>query len=249
VLFYIFAQRYRLFIKIAVLLKYKHLFFDLDNTLWDFRANAHEAFHDIFSELDLFVRIPDFPLFLNTYEHFNDILWSEYRNGKIKKDVMRIERMVRTFKELGVDDEELARQVGQIYLTRPPRKTNVFPAVHETLAYLLDKEYKLYILTNGFAEIQVQKITNAGLSDFFTKLFMAEMVGYQKPDRRFFEYAVKSVNARKSESIMIGDDPEADIAGASLAGIDQIFFNPLNRACPVKPTWEIKAFNELMDIL
>jgi len=227
---------------------YKHLFFDLDNTLWDFRANAHEAFHDVFIELGLNSKIPDFNRFLAVYEHFNEQLWSEYRKGKVKKDVMRAERMILTFKEMGIDDPEIAQRVGEIYVRIVPQKTNVFPQVHETLAYLSGK-YKLYILTNGFAEIQIQKIQNSGLQPFFSKLFMAEMVGYQKPDRRFFEYAIKSVHAHKSESLMIGDDPDADILGAAHAGIDQVFFNPDHRTCSIQPTWEIRLFSELMTLL
>jgi putative hydrolase of the HAD superfamily len=227
---------------------YKHLFFDLDNTLWDFKTNAHEAFHDIFTELGLFSRIPDFPKFLAVYEQCNELLWSEYRKGKVKKDVMRIERMQLTFSEMGVDDPELAKHVGEIYLLRAPKKTNVFPAVHETLEYLSGR-YQLHILTNGFAEVQVQKINNAGLKSYFSKLFMAEMVGYQKPDKRFFEYAIKSVHAHKSESLMIGDDPDADIVGAAHAGIDQVYFNHGEKACYIQPTWEIKSFGELKTFL
>lgn len=227
---------------------YKHLFFDLDNTLWDFRANAHEAFHELFTEMGLFSRIPDFNRFLNVYEHYNEHLWSEYRKGKIKKDVMRRERMVLTFSEMGVDDPELAQRVAEVYLHTAPKKTNVFPGVHEALEYLAGK-YRLYILTNGFAELQLQKISNSGLLPYFSKLFFAEMVGYQKPDRRFFEYAIKSVHAHKSESLMIGDDPEADMEGAAHAGIDQVFFNPDNRSCSIQPSFEISSIGELMTIL
>jgi putative hydrolase of the HAD superfamily len=156
--------------------------------------------------------------------------------------------MLMTFKEMGVDDTELARHVGEIYLQRAPKKTNVFPDVHETLAYLSGR-YRLHILTNGFAEVQVQKIDNSGLKNFFSKLFMAEMVGYQKPDRRFFEFAIKSVHAHKSESLMIGDDPDADIVGAAHAGIDQVFFNHGEKTCLIQPTWEIKTFAELKSFL
>ena len=179
--------------------------------------------------MGLFSRIPDFSRFLNVYEHYNEHLWTEYRKGKVKKDVMRRERMILTFREMGIDDPELAQRVAEVYLHIAPKKTNVFPGVHETLEYLAGK-YRLYILTNGFAEIQVQKISNSGLQPYFTKLFMAEMVGYQKPDRRFFEYAIKSVHAHKSECLMIGDDPEADIKGAANAGIDQVFFNPVTNS-------------------
>ncbi|HLO60723.1 MAG TPA: YjjG family noncanonical pyrimidine nucleotidase [Bacteroidales bacterium] len=227
---------------------YKHLFFDLDNTLWDFKANARQAFYDVLKQLDLLARIPDFEQFISLYEKYNEHLWIEYRKGKVKKDQMRIERLVLTFNELNIHDDELSERVGDLYLKTAPYKTALFPGVHETLQYLSGK-YKLYILTNGFSEIQIKKVTNSGLSEYFTKLFMAEMVGNQKPDRRFFEYAIKSVHAHKSECLMIGDDPDADIRGAWNAGIDQVYFNTGKKPCNVVPTWEIAEIRELMGIL
>jgi putative hydrolase of the HAD superfamily len=138
--------------------------------------------------------------------------------------------------------------VGSLYVLTSPTKTNLFPMVYETLDYLKEK-YKLYILTNGFSEIQMQKINNCRLDHYFTKLFMAEMVGYQKPDRRFFEYAIKSVHAHKNECLIVGDDPEADIRGGWNAGIDQVLFNTGKKLCAIQPTWEIDSFDRLMDFL
>lgn len=227
---------------------YRHLFFDLDNTLWDFKANAREAFYGILSRLGLLERIPDFDRFLSVYEKHNEHLWTEYRKGKVKKDHMRAQRMIETFAEMGIDDPDVPRLVGDLYVQEAPKKTNLFPDVHETLGYLND-HYKLYILTNGFAEVQVQKINSCNLQAYFSKLFMAEMVGYQKPDRRFFEYAIKSVHAHKNECLMIGDDPEADIRGAHNAGIDQVFYNTGNKTCTIKPTWEIDAISSLRKFL
>jgi putative hydrolase of the HAD superfamily len=227
---------------------YRHVFFDLDNTLWDFKANAREAFYGIFDRLDLLGRIADFNNFLDVYEKHNEHLWTEYRKGKVRKEQMRIQRMVLTFKEIGLDDPDLPQRVGDLYVKEAPGKTNLFPGVHETLEYLSGK-YRLYILTNGFAEIQVQKINNCQLQSYFTKLFMAEMVGYQKPDRRFFEYAIKSAHAHKNECVMIGDDPEADIRGAFNAGIDQVYYNTGNKPCAIEPTWEIRDISKLKEIL
>jgi putative hydrolase of the HAD superfamily len=227
---------------------YKHLFFDLDNTLWDFNANVRASFYDIFTQLDLHERINDFEAFLSAYEKNNEQLWLEYRNGKIKKELMRIERLEMTFREFGIDDQDLCSKVGDIYLKLTPVQKNLFPGVHDTLAYLAEK-YKLYILTNGFSEIQIQKINNSGLAPYFTKLFMAEMVGYQKPDRRFFEYAIKSVHAHKAQCIIIGDDAENDIRGGWNAGIDQVYFNPQKKPSKVTPTWEIENISELRKIL
>lgn len=227
---------------------YKHLFFDLDNTLWDFKANSRDAFYEVFGQLNLRERIHDFERFLEIYEMYNEHLWTEYRKGKVNKDHMRSERLVLTFREIGIDDPEMARKSGELYLQTAPKKINLFPGVRETLDYL-SARYKLYILTNGYAEVQIQKITNCGLQKYFSKLFMAEMVGYQKPDRRFFEYAIKSVHAHKYECLVIGDDPEADIRGGANAGIDQVYFNTEGKPCRQVPTWEIKSITELTNFL
>jgi len=228
--------------------KYKHLFFDLDNTLWDFRANAQEAFQEIFTSLNLDNLVSDFNKFLLLYDHYNEKLWSEYRKGSLSKEFLRTERMKLTFHDIGIDDLELTNQVGTLFIQIITKKTNLFPAVHDTLGYLY-KRYDLYILTNGLVDIQIEKIKNTGLQSYFRKIFMAEMVGYQKPDRRFFEYAIKSVHAHKPECLMIGDDPEVDIIGASKAGIDQVFFNPTSKQCAIVPTWEIGSIARLMEIL
>jgi len=203
---------------------------------------------EVFRLLDLFGRIPDFEAFLITYERYNEQMWEAYRNGKIKKDFMRKERMNLTFLEMGINDSLLVEKANELYVHTAPKMSNLFDDVHEVLDYLKTR-YRLYILTNGFTEIQVQKIRNSGLQNYFTKLFMAEMAGYQKPDKRFFEYAVKSIHAHKKDCLMIGDDVGADIRGAMNAGIDQVFFNRQKKKTDVVPTYEINSIKELRDIL
>ena len=190
----------------------------------------------------------DFVRFLNTYEKHNEYLWTEYRKWTMKKDHLRTERMILTFREMGIDDQDLPQIIGDLYIQEASQKANLFPGVHETLKYLGER-YKMYILTNGFSEVQLRKINSSNLQAYFTKVFMAEMVGYQKPDKRFFEYAIKSVHAHKSECLMIGDDPEADIRGAYHAGIDQVYFNTGNKPCAIEPTWVIDSIAALRDIL
>ncbi|MBN1158548.1 MAG: YjjG family noncanonical pyrimidine nucleotidase [Bacteroidales bacterium] len=230
------------------MIPYKHLFFDLDNTLLDFRANALEAFQDIFSRLALPEDSFDPLKFLCIFEKHNDRFWVEYRKGHIKKDVLRSERFVHSFRDLGIHDTELAKTVSDLYMELVPQKTNLFKYVHETLEYLRHK-YHLYILTNGFAEVQLKKINACGLQSYFRRLFIAEMVGYQKPDIRFFEYAVKSVHAHKTECLMTGDDAEADVEGARNAGIDQVYFNPYEKPVSFTPTYEISSIRDLAGIL
>lgn len=237
-----------MFVYLLHMIPYKHLFFDLDNTLIDFQANAREAFQEIFTQFGLDAKSFRLDKFLDAFSKHNEYYWMEYRSGRIKKDHLQSERFIMTFREMGIHDRQLANKVGNKYIEIAPQKTNLFDHVHDTLLYLKSK-YNLYILTNGFAEIQLKKIAGCSLQKYFGRLFIAEMVGYQKPDKRFFEYAVKSIHAHKKECLMTGDDPDADIAGASNAGIDQVFFNPQGKTISFTATYEIACISELMKIL
>jgi len=227
---------------------YHHIFFDLDNTLWDFRTNMKETFAEIFQELDLSAIRGRFDEFVSLFDKNNEQYWIAYRKGLVKKEVLRIKRFSDTLESLGMHDDDTAMQMADLYLQRVSRKANVFPGVHETLAYLKEK-YALYIITNGFVEIQTNKLESSGLSRYFSRIFMAEATGFQKPDKRFFYHALSSVNAKKSGSLMVGDDMEADMMGAREAGIDQVFFNPLGIKHEIRVTYEIQSIEELRKII
>lgn len=228
--------------------QYKHIFFDLDNTLWDFRSNMKETFAEIFQELKLFSLAEKLNEFASLFEMNNEHYWVLYRKGMVSKEELRLKRFADTLAHYGMYDKAIIHTLSDLYLGRVTRKKNLFHGVKETLSYLQEK-YSLYIISNGFAELQANKIESSEIGHFFTRVFVAEMSGFQKPDRRFFYYALSSVNARKTESIMIGDDLEADIRGAKEAGIDQVFFNPYNKICSMEVTYEIKSIPELRDIL
>ncbi|HYX05144.1 MAG TPA: YjjG family noncanonical pyrimidine nucleotidase [Bacteroidales bacterium] len=227
--------------------KYTHLFFDLDRTLWDFETNARSAFQDIFKKHDLHYYFNDFDTFLTAYHKHNERLWMAYRQGKIKKKVLRTKRFYLTLKEFGIDSEDLAKKIGDEYIDLSPKKTALFPDAIKVLEYLKSK-YQLYIITNGFNEVQFIKMENAGLSPYFRKVFTSENAGYQKPHPGIFAYCLNSVNARKTESIMVGDDPETDIQGAKNFGLDQVFFNPGRNHITEKPTFEIEQLIQLTEI-
>ncbi len=228
--------------------KYKHLFFDLDRTLWDFESNSIETFRDIFGRHDLARVFPDFEVFIKTYKRHNEILWAKYRTGEIKKEQLRNDRFLLTLKEFGVDDMNLAVKMGDDYITISPTKRRVFPGTHEILNYLKDR-YRLYIITNGFSEVQSVKLKNCDLEKYFDGVVTSEMAGVQKPHREIFHYAVTRVNAKKDSCLMIGDDPDTDIIGAKNFGMDQVYFNSMNKGCSVEPTYAINSLLELKDIL
>lgn len=227
---------------------YNHIFFDLDRTLWDFESNAIEAFKDLFVKYKLDKIFPDFNSFNKAYREINKELWQKYREGQIEKEVLKYKRFYLTLKHFGHDDIDLARKIGDDYVLFSAEKTKLFPYVHEALNYLKDK-YHLYIITNGFEEVQLKKIRNCQLEKYFRKIITSEKAGVQKPHQQIFEYALEAADAKPTESLMIGDDFEGDIRGAKAVGMDQVYFNPNNNPTDEKATYEIDSLLQLMDIL
>lgn len=227
--------------------RYKHIYFDLDRTLWDFESNSTEALRDLYHKYRLYDFIPSFDIFQGSFERHNEVLWAKYQNGELKKSILRSERFHVALKEFGVDDNAMASRIGEDYISLSPQKTILFPWANRALGYLAGK-YSLYIITNGFNEVQFTKLTNSGLDKYFKKVITSEDAGYMKPRSEIFEYALSSVNARKRESIMVGDDLETDIKGAGNAGIDQVFFNPKRIRHNENPSFEIFSLKELIDI-
>ena len=202
---------------------YDHLFFDLDNTLWDFTTNSRLAMEQTLIQNELLLRIDSFDDFFEVYEQINQSLWSEYHSKKITKQKLIVERFSRSMQAFGIHDYDW-NELNSLYLENMALQTQLFPGTIETLSTLKSKGYQMHIITNGFREVQYLKLTNCGLAVFFTKVFISEEIQTTKPHRQIFEHALKSTNASKKRSIMIGDSWETDIIGALDFGMDQIMF-------------------------
>lgn len=203
--------------------KYDHLFFDLDNTLWDFTTNSYLAMKHTMEQIGLLSRLPSFDVFFDVYEAINHSLWAEYHARQITKQSLIVKRFSQSLNQFGIAELNWA-ELNHLYLENMARETALFPGAFETLTYLRDKGYQMHIITNGFVEVQRKKLSNCELDEFFTKVFISEEIQTTKPHRKIFEYALKSANARKKQSMMIGDSWETDIAGAMNFGIDQAMF-------------------------
>ena len=230
--------------------KYKHIYFDLDRTLWDFESNSQDTFRDILGKYELWPKVGEFDNFMSVYRSYNDRLWRQYRENQIEKKVLSWKRFYLTLLEFGIDDIPLAKQIGQDYLTISKTKKKLFPFTHEILSYLREK-YSLHLITNGFEEVQFSKLDNCDLRKYFTEIITSEKVGVQKPRPEIFEFALNSANALVEESLMIGDDMEVDIKGARNLGIDQVHFNFIKREIEksAKATYEITSLMDLKEIL
>lgn len=228
---------------------YKHIFFDLDHTLWDFETNSRQALRQLFDVEKLNEQgIPSFDNFHNRYVPINDRYWARYHNNIVSKEKLRLGRFYDTLKEFGVNDEALAERMAQGYLDISPKMTSLFADAVDVLKYLQDK-YTLHLITNGFAEVQWVKIEHSGLKPFFEHIIISEEVGTQKPDKAIFEIAMSRAGTNSAECIMIGDNYNTDIVGARNAGMDQVFFNPKKNRKREPVTYEITTLIELKGIL
>ncbi len=230
-------------------MKYKHVFFDLDHTLWDFDTNARETLLELYDSYRLSeLGVASADSFISIYTENNHRLWRDYHNGVITKEDLRARRFRQTFAEFGLGEELLPDSFEDDYVRICPTKTNLFPGTHEVLRYLSDK-YHLHVITNGFKDSSDLKMNLTGLSPYFKNVFISEVIGIYKPDTALFRHAMQEAGSESHEVIMVGDSLEADIIGAKNSGIDQVFFNPNKHAHDVETTYEISDLNELFTIL
>ena len=203
-------------------MKYKSLFIDLDDTLWDTYHNNKECLEEVYTAHHFDRYYASFEAFFEIYWPHNNLLWEQYRNNEIDRQTLIIERF---------------------------RKTRLVPGAIELLEYLRPS-YRMYILSNGFREVQFKKLCNSGLAPYFKRMILSEDACIQKPHKEIFDFALKNTNSRRSESLMIGDSWEADIIGAHNSKIDQLWLNP--KGLPAKefiPTYTVGSLEEIKRIL
>ncbi len=229
--------------------KYKHVFFDLDRTLWDLDRNATEALSDIYAKYDLKGRgIPDVNAFVLHYNEYNELLWDRYRRKLIDKNTLRALRFKQVLAHYGVKDQKLSDNVEQDFIHEAPRRKHLVPGAKELLDHLAS-DFKLHIITNGFPETQAYKMEHSGLTPYFDVIVTSEGSGHAKPDRKIFDHALKLAKATKEESIMIGDDLAVDIVGARNAGWAQIFYNPQGGGHNEVVLHEVKSLEEIKSLV
>ncbi len=227
---------------------YRNVFFDLDRTLWNFEQNATETLLEIIAHFNLNQLIGNKEEFVERYNYYNDRLWEDYRAGAIKKTELRHVRFQQLFSHYNISDPALIAQISRFFLNENPSKKALMPGAVELLEYL-SRKYRICIISNGFHDVQLTKIISSGISRYIYKVFTSDQIGAAKPSKEIYNYSVSSINARKAESIMIGDDDVKDIKGAQAAGIDQIYYNPEGKSHQLKPTYEVRHLSEITSIL
>jgi putative hydrolase of the HAD superfamily len=196
----------------------KHIFFDLDDTLYDFEKNSREALQHLFTEFSLDVKLSaDFDEFYGAYKKVNSQFWSLYNKGQITKKYLRDNRFSETFKKFSYNNFADNLAFNEQYLSRAPHGPYLKEGCIEALEHLKSR-YSLHIITNGFKEIQNIKLTKSGIRDYFRNVIISEEHGLSKPDEKIFRLAETLASGQKSECLMIGDNYESDIEGSLNAG-------------------------------
>lgn len=230
-------------------MEYRNLFFDLDDTIWAFSQNAQDTFKELYCKYQFNRYFDSFEHYYSLYQRRNTELWQEYGIGKITKEELNRQRFLFPLQSVGLDDEALAASFSTDFFAIIPTKRGLMPYAKEVLEYLAPK-YHLYILSNGFRELQSRKMRSAGVDIYFKKIILSEDLGLFKPRPEIFNFALSATQSELRESLMIGDSWDADVMGAYGIGMHQAFYNVVGRTTFLfRPTYHIHSLKDLMEIL
>ena len=178
------------------MMKYKSLFIDLDDTLWDTYHNNKECLEEVYTAHHFDRYYASFEAFFEIYWPHNNLLWEQYRNNEIDRQTLIIERFRYMLRPLGIEDTKSVLAINNDFLQRTTRKTRLVPGAIELLEYLRPS-YRMYILSNGFREVQFKKLCNSGLAPYFKRMILSEDACIQKPHKEIFDFALKNTNSRR----------------------------------------------------
>ncbi|CAM1334963.1 YjjG family noncanonical pyrimidine nucleotidase [Tenacibaculum aestuariivivum] len=218
----------------------KHIFFDLDHTLWDFDKNSTLAFHQIFKEQHILLEVNSFT---DVYRPINLKYWKLYREDKISKSALKFDRLKEVFDAFDYEvNGDFINLISEKYIKYLSNYNYLLEGAVDILEYL-SKKYELHIITNGYEEIQKNKLIKSGIEKYFNKIITAESTGVKKPSSKVFEYALMRANTTPKNSVMIGDSYEADVLGALNLGMYAIHFTSESKIEP-----RVLSVNKLINL-
>ena len=224
----------------------KTVFLDLDDTILDFGKGERKALRHCFEMIGI---KPDEAI-IKRYLEINLQCWQALERGEMTRDEVLVGRFERLFREIGFDYPADVAQ--KIYEERLALEHDFLRGGRELLeAFRESGKYRLYMATNGIPEVQIPRIRDSGVKEYFSGIFISEEIGYPKPDKRFFDRCFAMIqDFKKEETIIVGDSLSSDIMGGINAGIKTCHFNPTDKPYGgIKPDYKIKNLSELIDLL
>ena len=232
-------------------MKYKDLFIDFDDTLYDTYGNAVISLRETFEAFRLERFFVDPQVFYDAYWAANIDLWTRYSKGEITRPYLIVERFRRPLRAgQGLDvTEPFCLEMSDKFLEFCSSKPGVVEGAHELMDYLKHQGYRMHMCSNGFHEVQYKKLAACGLKDYFDTIILSEDAGANKPSMQYFDYALRQSGADIATTIMIGDNLQTDIMGANRAGLDTILFNRWGIEPSSVPTYTVETLRDIMKIL
>ena len=231
----------------GIMAKYKYLLWDIDGTIINFELAERAAIRSLFKRFKLGDCSDEMLMY---YSQINKRYWQLMESGKIKKDKMLVERFIEFFSNKGIN-ADIAAEFNKEYQI----------ALCDTIVFNDDaidiikhqkKTCKIIIVTNGTEVVQEKKLERSGLNDIADNVFISELVGFEKPNIKFFEKVILEVGIKDlKEALIIGDSLTSDIQGGHNIGIDTCWYNPKNEenTTLLNPTYTIRNLHELENII
>ncbi len=231
------------------MISHEVVFFDLDHTLWDYETNSLETLQELFDEYQL-SNLADvsFDQFINKFKKVNNKLWDNYNRGLIDRETIKKKRFEKILKSFSIHKPDMSISMSEDYIKNCPYKTNLMPFTHETLDYL-HKKYPLYLLTNGFDDVQKIKIENSNIAHYFKGMVTSETSGHRKPSTEIYNFTLSMAKAKAETTVMVGDNLNADIIGAKKAKLSTVYYNPEAIQHKAETDYEVGCLSELSTIL
>lgn len=232
--------------------KYRDLYIDFDDTLYDTHGNSVLALAELFDLLRLDRYFAEPQLFYDEYWKTNIDLWTRYSKGEITRDYLIVERFRRplSFGEGLEPTEAYCLEASDRFLELCASKPGLVEGARDLMDYLKAKGYRMHMCSNGFHEVQYKKLRSCGLDGHFDTVVLSEDAGYNKPAPEYFEYALRVTGAKRETTLMIGDNFNTDILGAKRAGLATAYFNRYPEYPATEPVdYEVTALSELKNIL
>lgn len=225
-------------------MKYSTILFDADGTLLDFKKSEYEAVKEMLELFDIF---PDDEM-ISKYSEINDGLWKALERGEIEKSVLLYHRFELFCEYYGFERD--CRRMAESYMHRLSTKSYIIDGADKLCDSLFGK-VKMYIVTNGVEFIQKGRLSSCPISKYFDDVFISGVIGYEKPDIKYFERVGDAIGFDKSSTLIVGDSLTSDIKGGINFGIDTCWYNPKNKTAPedMRITYNVKSFDEIYRVI
>ena len=226
-------------------MKYEFLLFDADHTLFDFKTGEYYALKEALA----YYNLPSSDEHIERYSVINVKYWKMLERGEIDKKSLMLARFVEFAREYGFEDK--AQELSDLYMSNLAHQAQLFDGALE-MVEKLSKKYRLFIITNGVKSTQDGRFGISPITKYFEKIFISEVIGFEKPHKEFFNAVASGIEGYNPEkAIVIGDSLSSDIKGAINSGLDCIWYNPQKKNAPEgwNITHTVVNFEEILEIL